>query len=97
MNSLGISALVIEPNLSILIQRGLSFVPMSNRGTSNSLHTLGVQVEVTRLLVGCTKAGVVRLVPDQMESSVQQRFSLLLTWTITGLHLNSVMASPAVW
>ena len=97
MNSLGISALVMEPNLSILIQSGLSFIPMSNRGTSNSLHTLGVQVQVTRLLVGCTKAGVVRLVPDQMGSFVQQRIALLLTWILTGLHLNSVMVSPAVW
>ena len=97
MNFLGVSALVIDPNLSILIQIGLSFVPTSNRGTSNSLHTLGVQVEETRLLVGCTKDGVVRFMPDQTGSSVQQRLSLLLTWTMTGLHLKSVIVSPAVW
>ena len=92
MKFLGGSALVM-----ILIQLGLSFVPTSNTGTSKSLHTLGVQVEETRLLVGCTKEGVVRFTPDQTGSSLQHRLSLLLTWTMAGLHLKSVIVSPAVW
>ena len=97
MKFLGGSALVMVPNLLILIQLGLSFVPTSNTGTSKSLHTLGVQVEDMRLLVGCIKEGVVRFTPDQTGSSMQHFLSLLLTWTIIGLHLNSVTVSPAVW
>ena len=95
INSCGISDWVISPYLLILTYLEILLDPILNRGVSKPLHTRGVHIDETRLLVGWTYAGVEKFFPDQTDNSLQHFLSSWRIFTSTGLHLHKMTASPA--